>query len=73
MRHHRIITITAVLVATLVGCGIPAEGQPREVQPPPGPYGALASSRPSTAEPGSVQGILYFTKDGVLVHTQGPR
>ena len=67
MRRHRITPILAVLVATLVGCGIPAERQPREVQPPPGPWGGLASTRPSTAEPGAVQEILYFTKDGVLV------
>jgi spore germination protein GerM len=70
-RHRLIATArvatAAVLIAILAGCGIVAEKQPREVQPPPGPYGALASSRPSTAEPGSVQELLYFTKDGVLV------
>jgi spore germination protein GerM len=62
-----VVLVATALVATLVGCGIPAEDQPREVQPPPGPYGGLASNRPSTAEPGAVQEVLYFTKDGVLV------
>jgi hypothetical protein len=57
----------AVVLATLAACGISAQDQPREVQPPPGPYGALASNRPPSAEPGTVREVLYFTKDGSLV------
>jgi hypothetical protein len=57
----------AIALTTLAACGISAQDQPREVQPPPGPYGALASNRPPSAEPGAVQEVLYFTKDGALV------
>jgi hypothetical protein len=67
MTRLRVMTSAAVLVAALAGCGIPPDGQPREVQPPPGPYGVIASHRPSTAEPGAVRQTLYFTKDGALI------
>jgi hypothetical protein len=67
MTHVRIGLTAAIMLATLAACGISAQDQPREVQPPPGPYGALASNRPPSAEPGTVREVLYFTKDGALV------
>ena len=62
--------IAAGLAAVLVGCGIPADGEPRRVQPPaPFRTTATATPPPPTVAPteGGQEVILYLTRDGRLV------
>jgi spore germination protein GerM len=66
MRTRRAILAT-LAVSVLAGCGIQPDPQAREVQPPPGPYRALASPVPANTEPGTVAETLCLVKDGKLV------
>jgi spore germination protein GerM len=59
--------LAALALATLAGCGIPPESQAREVQPPPGPYQALASPEPANTESGTVAETLCLVKESKLV------
>ncbi len=62
--------LAAGLAVVLVGCGIPAENEPRRVQPP-APFRTTASATPPppTLAPtvSAQEVILYLTRDGRLV------
>jgi hypothetical protein len=66
----RLIPAVAVLLLGLWGCGIPTDEEPRVVQPPPGPYQALASPPPSAAQTGTVVETLYLVRDDAIVPVQ---
>ncbi len=61
---------TVVLAAAgllLSGCGVRTQAQPTTVQPPPGPFSALASAQPaapSTDPSGPIRQPVYFVKGG---------
>jgi hypothetical protein len=60
------ILIATVSALSVAGCGIQPESEPREVQPPPGPYSVLTEPGPGTTEAGAVRVHLVMTRDGAL-------
>jgi hypothetical protein len=54
-------------VATLAGCGIPAEPQARPVERPPGPFGALATTAAPAPDPGVVAETFFLTRDAAVI------
>jgi hypothetical protein len=67
MTIRRIALAVAVLaVAALAGCGVSPERDPRPIDQPKGPFGALASSPPAVTASGSVPERLFLVKDGMI-------
>jgi hypothetical protein len=65
---NRWLTGLAVACAVAVGgCGVAAEDQPREIDPPRGPFPAFGSPAPSSPETGAAAEPLYFVRAGKLV------
>lgn len=65
----RSAVVVCLLALGLGGCAIPADDDPHPVQPPPGPYQALASPSPvpeSTLN-GPIVSTLFMVKGGALV------
>lgn len=65
-----LVVIAASLAVVLAGCGIPAENEPRRVQPPaPSETTATATPPPPTVVPtaSGQEEILYLTRDNRLV------
>lgn len=59
-----------VLTLALAGCGVTTEAAPRDVNPPRGPFSALAASAaatPAAVPSGSVDEQLFFIRDSKLV------
>jgi hypothetical protein len=61
------LVAAAAAAATLTACGVPAESAPQPIDPPRGPFQAITSPTPSTAESGAVTQRLFMVKDGALV------
>lgn len=67
---RRLAAVLAVALAgvlTAGGCGIPAESEPREVEPPPGNYVGQTAQPPGSEKPGAISVTLFMTRDGALV------
>ena len=54
-------------VVAVAGCGISTDDQPREIEPPRGPFPAIASTVPSTPDAGVAAEPLYFVRADKLV------
>jgi hypothetical protein len=68
MTGRRLALVTAaVAIAALAGCGVPPEREPRPIDPPRGPFQALASTPPAATATGSIPERLFLVKDGMLV------
>jgi hypothetical protein len=57
----------ALAAGLLAGCGIPADRDPRPIDPPRGPADAVASRTPAVTESGPVPERLFMVKDELLV------
>jgi spore germination protein GerM len=55
------------LVVALTGCGVPAEDEPRSVEPPRGVQRVTASPAPTVAQPGIFVERLYYLRGDQLV------
>lgn len=67
MNARRIVSAMLSL-GVLASCGIPPESSPRPVDPPRGPFQALASRSPATGTTsGTVPEQLFLVRDGRLV------
>lgn len=63
-RVSAVLTLSAVLLA---GCGVPIETRPRAIDPPHGPFQALASPTPAAPTAGPVAEKLFLVKDDMLL------
>lgn len=61
-----VLAAAVVLAATLGGCGVTTEERPRAIDPPRGPFQALASPSPA-ATTGPIAYTLCLVKDNRLV------
>ncbi|MEH1101558.1 GerMN domain-containing protein [Micromonospora sp. CPCC 205561] len=62
-----------VVLGLLAGCGVPTEGAPRAVAPPPGPFptsGTVAATQTPTLNPGRATQVLCFVRDDRLVRVE---
>lgn len=67
MRARAAAVTMVVVLLGLTACGIPVDEQPRVVQPPPGPFQALASPAPVGSQSGAVVETLYFTRGDRII------
>ncbi len=65
--NGRLAYSSLVLVLAIAGCGISAEGRPREIEPPRGPFPDIATTAPSAPEAGAAAEPLYFVRADRLV------
>ncbi|HEX8344531.1 MAG TPA: GerMN domain-containing protein [Actinoplanes sp.] len=65
MRGLRCVLLLCACAVT--GCGISTEQHPREIEPPRGPFPAIASTAPSTPDAGVAAEPLYFVRADKLV------
>ena len=68
MRRVRRLLITASISWLVAGCGVPAEGDARRIDPPPGAFPGVVQA-PDSDEPssGTAQERLYMVKDRQLI------
>ncbi|MEH0975246.1 GerMN domain-containing protein [Micromonospora sp. CPCC 205546] len=62
-----------VVLGLLAGCGVPTEGAPRAVAPPPGPFpspGAVVATPSPTLAAGRTTEVLCFVRDDRLVRVE---
>ncbi|HEX8631123.1 MAG TPA: GerMN domain-containing protein [Catenuloplanes sp.] len=65
MRRLRLAILLCAFAFT--GCGVPTDDRPREIEPPRGPFPAIASTAPGTPDAGEAAEPLYFVRADKLV------
>lgn len=61
------LAAAVVAAAALTACGVSPESSAQPIDPPRGPFQAITSPTPSTAESGAIRLRLFMVKDGALV------